>query len=139
MDGHVPRNGLDVDHVARECNRPAVSLGCGQRLRHAGDLGAPIGEIEQILPRLARFQVLGLLEHLRKERRAHGRGFRPGATVVISWAEREFEIPPDRTVYVDTTRIDVEAGLFPADTSWSVVVVDPDGTRSERFGFVVVE
>lgn len=69
----------------------------------------------------------------------HGRGFRPGSVVIVSWGERDFEIPPERTTFVDATRIDVEAGLFPADTNWAIVVVDPDGTRSERFGFTVVD
>ena len=42
--------------------------------------------------------------------------------------ERRCEIPPECTGYVDTTRIDIEVGLFPAGANWSVVVVDPDGT-----------
>jgi ATP-dependent DNA helicase RecG len=47
-----------------------------QHLRQAGNQGAPIGEIMQIFPHLTRFQVFGLLDQLRKERRAHVRGER---------------------------------------------------------------
>ena len=50
-----------------------------QHLRQAGDQGAPIGEIMQIFPYLTRFQVFGLMDQLRKERRAHVRGDRRAA------------------------------------------------------------
>ena len=67
-----------------------------------------------------------------------GGGFRLGAVVFLSWDERDLEIPPERTAFVDATRIDGEAGLHPGDTSWTVVV-DPDGIGSEPSFFDVVD
>ena len=68
----------------------------------------------------------------------HGRDLRPGAVVFLYGDERDPDIPPERTAFVDATRSDGEAGLLPGDTSWPVVV-DPDGIRPEPSFFDVVD
>lgn len=68
-----------------------------------------------------------------------GRGFVPGSTVTFFWEGRSFPIPAERTTFVSPVRIDVTAALFPAATSWSVVVENPGGARSVRLPFGVVD
>ena len=124
---------VDVEVLDRHETRVFVALGSDPPVTRSEQRPIPTHAVERVGPQPIRSS------QSRQRVEVHGSGFRPGAVVFVRWGEREFEIPPERTGYVDATRIDIEVGLFPADTTWSVVVVDPDGTRSERFGFVVVE
>jgi len=124
---------VDVEVIDRHETRVFVALGSDPPLVHSEQRPIPTHTVVRVGPEPIRSS------ESRQRVEVHGRGFRPGSVVVVAWGERVFEIPPERTSFVDGTRIDVEVGLFPADTTWSVVVVDPDGTRSERFAFVVVD
>ena len=123
----------EVVVVDRHETRVFVALGSDPPLVRSVSIPIPTHAVARIGPDTIRSS------ESRQRVEIHGRGFRPGSVVFVYWGEREFEIPPERTTYVDATRIDVEVGLFPADTSWAVVVVDPDGVRAERFGFTVVD
>ena len=124
---------VDVEVIDRHETRVFIALGSDPPLVRSEQRPIPTHAVERVGPDPIRSS------ESRQRIEIHGRGFRPRAVVFVYWGERAFEIPPERTGFVDSTRIDVEVGLFPPDTTWSVVVVDPDGTRSERFGFVVVE
>ena len=124
---------VDVEVVDRQETRVFVVLGGETPVVRSEQRPIPTHVVERVAPEPIRSS------QTRQRVEVHGRGFRPGSVVVVSWGDRVFEIPPERTSYVDATRVDVEVGLFPADTTWSLVVVDPDGTRSERFGLVVVD
>jgi hypothetical protein len=75
----------------------------------------------------------------RQEFDVTGGGFRPGATVRLHWNDDVFVIPPERTTFVDSTRIRILAGVFPASQNdfhhpeWWLTVTNPDGTASARF------
>jgi len=71
--------------------------------------------------------------------RIFGEGFVPASSVTVYWGDREYPIPAERTTYVDVGRIDILAGLFPGGPGWALVVENPGGGRSERFGFAVVD
>ena len=124
---------LDVVVVDRHETRVFVALGSDPPLVTTETLPIPPHAVERLAPDPIRSN------QSRQRIEVHGRGFRPGAVVFVYWGDNEFEIPPERTSFVDEHRIDAEVGLFPGDTNWSVVVVDPDGTRSERFPFTVVD
>lgn len=124
---------VDVEVIDRHETRVFVALGSDPPVVRSEQRPIPTHAVERVGPEPIRSS------QSRQRIEIHGRGFRPGAVVIVSWGERAFEIPPERTSFVDASRIDVEVGLFPADTTWSVVVVDPDGTRSERVGFAVVD
>lgn len=59
-----------------------------------------------------------------------GSGFTPTSTVTLAWGERLFQIPADRTEFVNPQSIRIFAGIFPADPTWTVTVTNPDGTAS---------
>lgn len=124
---------VEVVVVDRHETRVFVSLGSDPPLVTSEQRPIPTHAVERVAPATIRSS------QTRQRIEVHGSGFRPGAAVVVYWGEREFVVPLERTAYVDATRIDVEVGLFPADTAWSVVVLDPDGTRSEPFTFAVVD
>lgn len=68
-----------------------------------------------------------------------GTGFSPDSVVIFELDEETFEIPSDRKDYVDSSRIRVYAGLFPASDSWRVRVKDSHGGSSEPFALVFAE
>lgn len=124
---------LDVVVVDRHETRLFVALGSDPPRITSETRPIPPHAVERLAPEVIRSS------QNRQRIEVHGRGFRPGAVAFVYWGDNEFEIPPERTAFVDEQRIDVEVGLFPADTNWTVVVVDPDGTPSEPFPFTVVD
>ena len=68
-----------------------------------------------------------------------GSDFHRSAQVILYSDNQEYEIPADRTDYKHSGRIDVVAGIFPANVTWEVVVVNPGGLASEHFAFAVVD
>ena len=67
-----------------------------------------------------------------------GGGFSDKTVVTFAWGERAFEIPRERTWYSNPERIEVLAGVFPADGTWSVGVHNPGGQVSAPYRLHVV-
>lgn len=67
-----------------------------------------------------------------------GGGFSDETVVTFVWGDRAFEIPRERTWFSSPERIEVLAGVFPADGTWSVGVRTPDGQVSAPYRLHVV-
>lgn len=62
-----------------------------------------------------------------------GGNFELGAVVTVHHGSTDYEIPDDRTEFVSADRIRVLAGVFPADSTWSVTVTNPNGAMSAAY------